>query len=169
MTPFGLAGASGGMVGRCMPKYGHGGTPGTPFITIFGIYVCIFAFAFASLIRSESYRMLQKEKFRSFDHLHEGSMHKRIYKWPSSRAKRHRRGFLKNILANKFARSCDVRLVFVAFSHPPARSLIVSSQPEPQRNGKPGCALVFVAPALAFRDFPKPPAAYLFSRSHWSV
>ena len=22
-----------------MPKYGHGGTPGTPFMTIFGIYV----------------------------------------------------------------------------------------------------------------------------------
>ena len=39
MTPFGLAGASGGMVGRCMPKYGHGGTPGTPFMTIFGFYV----------------------------------------------------------------------------------------------------------------------------------
>ena len=39
MTPFGLAGASEGMVGRCMPKYGHGGTPGTPFMIIFGIYV----------------------------------------------------------------------------------------------------------------------------------
>ena len=38
MIPFGLAGASGGMVGRCMPKYGHGGTPGNPFMTIFGVY-----------------------------------------------------------------------------------------------------------------------------------
>ena len=27
------------MVVRCMPNYGHGGPHGTPFITIFGIYV----------------------------------------------------------------------------------------------------------------------------------
>ena len=29
------------MVGRGMPKYGHGGPHGTPFMTIFGIYVSI--------------------------------------------------------------------------------------------------------------------------------
>ena len=29
----------GGMVGRCMPNSGHGGTSGTRFMTIFGSYV----------------------------------------------------------------------------------------------------------------------------------
>ena len=29
----------GGMVGRCMPNSGHGGTPGTRVMTIFGFYV----------------------------------------------------------------------------------------------------------------------------------
>ena len=36
---FGCKKTFGGMVLRCMPKYGSGGPPGTSFMTIFGFYV----------------------------------------------------------------------------------------------------------------------------------
>ena len=35
---FGLAETFGGMVGRCVPKYCHGGPPGTRVMTIFVFY-----------------------------------------------------------------------------------------------------------------------------------
>ena len=39
MGSFGHEKTFGGMVGKCMPKYGHGGPPGTRVMTIFVFYV----------------------------------------------------------------------------------------------------------------------------------
>ena len=39
MGSFGHGKAFGGMVGRCMPKYGHGGPLGNLSMTILGSYV----------------------------------------------------------------------------------------------------------------------------------